>query len=92
MSEKICIEFTQQEVDALSHILTECEDDIGFYDICEEHEEAFTSAIRKIFDHATPKEQETVLVPDCIFPPGFADLLISMGVARRVDPEEICSK
>lgn len=86
---RVCIEFTQQEVDALSYILTECDGDIDCYDIGEEHEEVFASAIRKIFDHATPSEPETMLVPDCIFPPGFADQLISMGLARRATPEEV---
>lgn len=86
---RVCIEFTQEEVDALSYILTECEGGTDCYDIGEEHEKVFANAIRKIFDHATPREQGTMLVPDCIFPPGFADQLISMGLARRATPEEV---
>lgn len=86
---RVCIEFTQQEVDVLSDFLIECEDDISYYDIGEECGDAFASAIKKIFDHASPSEPETMLVPDCIFPPGFADQLISVGLARRATPEEV---
>lgn len=86
---RVPIEFTQQEVDALSYYL-----DIDCYDVDEDGYdedgyEVFASAIKKIFDHATPREPETMLVPDCIFPPGFADQLISMGLARRATPEEV---
>lgn len=86
---RVPIEFTQQEVDALSHYLTECDGDIDCYDVGEDVFDAFASAIKKIFDHATPSEPETMLVPDCIFPPGFADQLISMGLACRATPEEV---
>lgn len=85
---KVCIEFTQQEVDLLRELLTGDEVDIIPYDEEEFNDDLF-SAIEKICDHATPEERETMLVPDCIFPPGFAEELISMGLARRATPEEV---
>lgn len=86
---RVCIEFTQQEVNVLNYILTECDGDVDYYDVGAKYGASFSSAIKKIFDHATPSEPETMLVPDCIFPPGFADQLISMGLARRATPEEV---
>jgi len=85
---RVCIEFTQQEVDMLSELLTEGFGDVEDWDD-EDGYEVFESAIGKIYDHATPREPETMLVPDCIFPPGFADQLVSMGLARRATPEEV---
>lgn len=93
----ISVEFTQQEIDLLSCYLGSQESVEDYWDIddmeeLEKREEIYDSVFKKINEKATKwevVETETVLVPDCIFPPGFADQLISMGLARRATPEEV---
>lgn len=88
MKDNVSIEFTQQEINLLSRFIDiACYDEDEFDDY--EDFDIFTGAMIKIYEHATPQEPETMLVPECIFPPGFADQLIAMGLARRASPEEV---
>ena len=86
MQKTISIELTQEEINVLSLFLEECAD-VDCDHIDEDKNDILCDAVRKILDKANPEEDETVILPESIFPPGFADHLCSFGFAEKVIQE-----
>lgn len=83
-STHIRIGFTQQEIDLLAEILDECVFEIALERFQDRDEEldALHVGVDKIFQHASPREDETVLLPASIFPPQLLEYMVENGMAK----------